>query len=224
MTLSNLGLCPVDDLVDVLDGVGIADTGHAHVALAYITGAFQLDFDTAVDRNELGVGDTAGLLVVLLIDALAHVHAAAGNILIIRVGTLVPSVSGYRSDGTALEGGHSGNFHIVLGDGADDRFLSAVGLTAEGGALQNLTGIVGNIFGEAFVDRGGCEHAGIAGTASDDNIGTHLESLNKGMYTGDTDDTGGGIQLLDSQIAAAIQTLDLFTGQHLLAQVLLIHF
>ena len=223
MALLDLRTGPVNDLIDVLDGIGIADTGHAQIPLAHKAGTLQFDLDTAVNGDELGAGDAAGLFVILLIMALPHIQAAACHILIIGIGSLVHGVTGHGGDGAALEGCAGRDLHIILGDGTDDGLLGAVGFTAEGGALQNFAGIVSDILREALIDGCGSEHAGITGTTADDDISAHLQCLDEGMNTGHGHDTGGGIQFFQRQVGTAVETLNGLACQHLLPQVFFVH-
>jgi hypothetical protein len=85
------------------DGVGIADAGHADIALADLARAFELDPELG-GRDELHAGDAGGLVGDLVVVAMGHVEHAAGDEFVERVGALVHRVARDRGDGAALPG------------------------------------------------------------------------------------------------------------------------
>src|SRR5690606_15094590 len=101
-----------DHLVDVGDGVGVADPGDAEVLLAHPTRALDLDGDLPLDRHEPLAGDPGRALVVLLVDAVGHVEHAAGDVLVVGVGALVHGVARDAGDGAALPRGHGGHLDV----------------------------------------------------------------------------------------------------------------
>src|SRR5579872_6467220 len=99
--LARLSTRPGDDRIDIGDRVRVAYADHPHEPLTQLAGTFQLYLQVG-RRYEARARDTAGALIVLLVDAFAHVDMPPEKMFVIGVGPFVHCMPGDRSDRAAL--------------------------------------------------------------------------------------------------------------------------
>src|SRR6185503_2465942 len=221
--LAHLVARPGDDLVHVPNGVRVADADHADVALADLARALELDAEFR-RRLEARAGDARGLLRHLLVAALGHVERAAGDVLEVRIRSLVHGVPGDGGNGAALIRMHRSHPHLVGGHFAEHGFLAAIRLGAERGAFEDLAQVIGLRLRKAVVDRRRGENAAVGAAPADDHVGALLQELEERMNAGHGDDPLGRIQFNFRQILVRIQAQDALARPHLPAHVLLVDF